>query len=264
MKYRLLTILGLSASLFFIGCADEQARIQIADNQTKITRIEKNLDVIGAKVSGQKALDILNKIEQLQNQIDTLNGSLSTLKHQITENQNTQNGLYQGLDARLQAVENQVSNFSQRPRENSSQNSNEDASNNSTDNPKPNSSSAQVDSTAFQEGISYLQKKQFNLASEKFQLAIAKSSKKQEVAQAKYYLSICMVAQNKYKEAISTADEFIVQNPNNKKVPDALRIIYISQTLLKDKDGATKTYNLLTSKFPDSEATKKVQQTTQK
>ena len=66
MKKSLLAILGLSANLFLIGCADDQARQQIADTNQRLSQIQQNVGVLDNKVSNQKVLDLLNQINDLQ------------------------------------------------------------------------------------------------------------------------------------------------------------------------------------------------------
>ena len=69
MKKSLLTILGLSANLFLTGCADDQARQQIADTNQRLNQMQQNIVVLDNKLTNQKVLDLLNQIGDLQTQI---------------------------------------------------------------------------------------------------------------------------------------------------------------------------------------------------
>ena len=58
---------------------------------------------------------------------------------------------------------------------------------------------------------------------------------------ARYFLSVAYVANSQYKEAINEANKFIATNSNNKYVPDAMRVVYISQTQLGNTTAANAT-----------------------
>src|SRR5579863_8331124 len=102
-KKRLLTAIGLSATFFLIGCADDQARSQIAATNTQVTQLQETVGVLNTKVSTQKLVDILNKLDELQNQINQLNGEVETLKQNQQEYKKTQDALGQSLQQQVQS-----------------------------------------------------------------------------------------------------------------------------------------------------------------
>ncbi len=105
MKERLLAAIGLSATFFLIGCADDQARSQIAVTNAQVAELQQSVSVMGTKTSTQKLVDILNKLEDLQNQINELNGNVDTLKNDQQSYKSTQEQLNQSLEQQIQAIQ---------------------------------------------------------------------------------------------------------------------------------------------------------------
>lgn len=108
MKKSLLTILGLSANLFLTGCADDQARQQIADTNQRLNQIQQNVGVLDNKVSNQKMLDLLNQVNDLQSQINQLNGRVTNLEQGQGNAQGDAGQQLQSLDLRVQALESAI------------------------------------------------------------------------------------------------------------------------------------------------------------
>jgi len=240
MKKSLLTILGLSANLFLIGCADDQARQQIADTNQRLSQIQQNVGVLDNKVSNQKLIDLLNQINDLQTQINQLNGRVSNLEQGQKTGQGDQNQQVQALELRVQALEDAAGGSK------------------TTTNVANKASVATTSSNPeLQAAVKKLQNKQIPEAITDLQ-NIANGTDKSAAAIANYYLSVAYVANSEYKEAITQANKFIADNPNNKFVPDTMRVVYISQTQLGNTKAANATAKKLIKSFPNSEAAKKV------
>lgn len=238
MKRSLLAILGLSANLFLlIGCADDQARQQIADTNQRLNQIQQNVGVLDNKVSNQKVLDLLNQINDLQNQISQLNGRLSNIEQNQSSGQGDAGQQLQSLDLRVQALESQV--FS-------------DGTSRAVPVAKASTNSKQL-----QDAIRKIQSNNIQPAITELKQIIASGDKTSAVT-ARYFLSVAYVANSQYNEAISEANKFIANNANNKYAPDALRVIYISQTQLGNTASAKATAKRLIKSYPNSEAAKKV------
>lgn len=238
MKKSLLTILGLSANLFLTGCADDQARQQIADTNQRLNQIQQNVGVLDNKVSNQKMLDLLNQVNDLQSQINQLNGRVTNLEQGQGNAQGDAGQQLQSLDLRVQALESAIGGGSpavvrgaKAPQ--------------STMNPQLQDAIKKIQANNIAPAITELQ-------------AIIASGDKNSAASARYFLSVAYVANSQYKEAISEANKFIATNSNNKYVPDAMRVVYISQTQLGNTTAANATAKKLIKSFPNSEAAKKV------
>lgn len=245
MKRRLLTILGLSANLFLIGCADDQARQQIADTNQRLNQIQQNVGVLDNKVSNQKVLDLLNQVSDLQNQINQLNGRVTNLEQGQKSGQGDIGQQMQALDLRVSALESSVTGGGAPARMTNAQ-------------PATGGMNAQL-----QDAIKKIQANNIPPAISELKNIVATSSDKSVALNARYFLSVAYVANAQYKEAISEANKFITAGANNKYVPDAMRVIYIAQTQLGNTAGAKATAKRLIKSYPNSEAAKKVSQQAQ-
>lgn len=239
MKKSLLAILGLSANLFLIGCADDQARQQIADTNQRLSQIQQNVGVLDNKVSNQKVLDLLNQVNDLQTQINQLNGRVANLEQGQSSGQGDIGQQLQSLDLRVQSLESAVGvSHPNRPM--------------SAASPKSGTMDVQL-----QDAIKKIQANDLNGAITELKQVMT-SSDKASSASARYFLSVAYVANNQYKDAITEANKFVTANPANKNAPDALRVIYISQTQLGNTSAAKATAKRLIKNYPNSEAAKKV------
>lgn len=240
MKKNLLTTLGLSATFFLIGCADDQARQQIADTNVKLSQVQQNVDLLGTKVSNQKVIDILNKLDDLQNQINELNGSVDTLKHE----QKTHIANQEQIN---QSIQQQVGS--------SSTNGEKVAATTATEESREEDMNEELKSA-----LKHIKNHKFAAANKELKGVIKTSSNPAVVANATYYLAVSYAASGQYKSSITAAKGFIELSPDNHNVPDAMRTIYISQMQLGWIKSAKNTANILIEKYPDSNAAKKVGQ----
>lgn len=269
MKKRLLTMLTLSANLFLFGCADNQARAQIADLNNRLSQMQDSLSSVDNKVSGQKSLDIVNKMSDIQDQIDQINGSVSTLSNNQKKFQNTQNQVNQSLQQQINGVSasSTVSSSAGRSNNNKPQASaaavvgavDASAPVASDDNPKNASAPIGGDDkknlkTAFNE----IKAHNFKKAIADLKNIVANSNDQTTVGTATYYLAVAYAASGNYKNSIASAKKYIGANPDGHDVPNALRTIYISQSQLGLQKSALKTARVLIKKFPNSEAAEKV------
>ena len=243
-KRSLLTVIGLSASLFLIGCADDQARAQLADTNYRLAQLQKNVGLLDTKVDNQKLIDMINQLDSLQNQINQINGSMDALRHNVKESQSTQEQLNQSFDSRLQALEggNKTSNVT------------------STPNTKPVEASIPINNNSeLQRALVTLKAKDFPKSITQLKNIVATNPDKSTSANAEYYLGIAYAANGQYKQSIAVASKFYQENPNNKNAPDAMRTIFICQNQMGNKEAAKTMATKLQKMYPKSTAAKKVQ-----
>ncbi len=250
LKRSLLTALVLSTNLLLAGCADDQARSQIADTNIKLSQLQDNMGTLDKQVSNQKLLDILNRLDDLQSQINEINGNVSTLKHNQDNYHDNTDQLYQSIDQRLTTLEKAAGVIS-----------------------KPQASGVVAavapvvttqtpkteNSAELKTAIKKIKAHDLNGAIHDLRNIIKTSDSDLNKAKARYYLSVAYAANGQYKDALITARNFATDYPQSADVPDAMRVMYISQIQLGMKKSAAKTASSLQTKYPNSDANKKVQ-----
>ncbi|MCE3267788.1 MAG: hypothetical protein K0R49_40 [Burkholderiales bacterium] len=244
MQKRLLTAIALSATFFLIGCADDQARAQLASTNAQVAQLQETVGVLGTKVSTQKLVDILNKLDELQNQINQLNGEVDTLKQNQQEYKKTGDALYQGVQQQVQALQG-TSGVQQ-------------GSDVSAPKPSQDEAPAPDANNDLKSALQKIKARNFPQAIKELNSIISASDDQATVASASYYLSVAYAANGQYKDSIATARKFIADNPNNSNIPDAIRTVYIAQIQLGMKKSAANTANILIKEYPKSDAAKKV------
>ena len=235
----------LSTSFFLFSCADDQARAQIADTNVRLDKLQGNVGIIDNKISDQKMIDILNKLDSLQSQIDELNGKISTISHDQKTFESTQDQLYQSLEQQIQALD-------------PTNNQNESTADVS---PKKSSSAPAVVASGGNELKSALKKiksRNFPQAIKDLKNIISTSQDAGTIQNASYYLTITYAANNQFSDAIITGQKYAKEYPDSQNAPDALRTVYISQQQLGMKKSAAKTSVLIKEKYPNSDAAKKI------
>ncbi len=251
-KCLLMVSLLLSTNIFLFGCADDAARAQIADTNARLDKLQGNVGIIDNKVSDQKMIDVLNKLDSLQNQIDELNGSVSTISHDQKSYQATQDQLNQSIEQQIQGVGTAtVAATSTRK---------VIASEPEANNVRDSASSPKVAATSgdLKSALKKIKNRNFPQAIKELKNIIAISQDPETVQNATYYLAVTYAANNQYKDAIGTGRKFAADFPNNPNAPDALRTVYISQKQLGMVKSASKTVLLINQKYPDSDAAKKI------
>lgn len=252
MKRRLLTIVVLSANLFCVGCADDQARTQIADTNIRVIQLEQTVGVLGSKVSNEKMLDILNKLDNLQSQIDEINGNLSAAQHDQQVFQNTQNQVNQSVEQQLQSLGATSASLGTNNSSSSSVVSSDVVKQISP--PMP----VNQDRIQLNAALKKIKAHNFTDAIKQLKLLITSSKNPDIVASANYYLAVAYAANGEYKNSIWVARKFVEVNPKSKNAPDALYTMYISQQQLGMKTSAASTAKQIRMNYPNSTAAKKL------
>jgi len=245
MKKSLLTILGLSANLFLIGCADDQARAQIADTNAKLAQLQSTV----GNVNNNPQITTLNKLDELQSQIDQINGNVDTLDHNQKNYQATQEQLNQSMEQQIQSIGQATGQKVSSPQVASA----------AIVEIKAASSPVTSNKNELSSALKKIKSHNFPAAIKELKSIIKTSTNSDTVADAQYYLAISYAANSQYTDAIATARKFVADYPQNRYAPDALRTQYVSQIQLGMKQSAAKCAALLKRDYPDSEANKKVQ-----
>jgi TolA-binding protein len=252
-KCLLIVLFGLSASIFLSSCADDQARAQIADTNARLAKLQGNVGVIDNKVSDQKMIDVLNKLDSLQSQIDELNGKVATVSNDQKTYQATQDQLYQSIEQQIQSLGGQPISQKAIPPKVAASAIVVKRSASST-----NKAASQTSGGDLKSALKKIKSRNFPQAIKELKNIINTSQDASTVQNATYYLTVTYAANSQYKDAIVTGRKFASDYPDSQNVPDALRTVYISQKQLGMKQSAAKTAALIQQKYPDSDAAKKI------
>lgn len=248
-------LLSLSPAAQAAIFGDDEARkkigeIQVQNQATQATlnelkanqqALEKRIAEIEAIVKGQGMLDMLSKIEGLNQELNRVKGQLEVATHQLETTQQRQKDLYADTDGRLRKLEG-----------GSVAGTTGDAQNTSNGAPQ-NGTEASAEVKDFDTAQALLKsgkyKESFD-AHEKFLQTYPTSSFAPE---AQYSLGYTQFSLKNYKAAIATQQKMVKQYADHPKAPDALFNVANSQIQLADIDGAKKTLRELLSRYPNSE-----------
>lgn len=233
-KCLLMIVISLSANFFLYGCADDAARAQISDTNARLDKLQGNIGVIDSKVSDQKMINVLNKLDSLQDQIDDLNGKVST----ISNNQKT-----------YQATQEQVNQSLQQQIESSGAPSSQKIASSEV----VSSGGGDLDSA-----IKKIKNHNFSQAIKELKNIINTSPDKDTVQKASYFLTVTYAANTQYKDAVITGHKYVNDYPDSENAPDVLRTVYISQKQLGMVKSAAKTAATIKQKYPNSDSAKKI------
>ena len=252
----------LSTTILLYGCADNQSRSQISDTNTRLSQLETNIGVLDNKVSNQKVIDTLNKLNSLQSQIDQLNGNIATMGNNQQKNQDVQDQLFKSINQQLQDLRNQITAPATTAKPTSAANNDDtaDVANDDTSNTPTTTDNNNVsDSDSLNTAIKQVKQHHFADAIQILKSLIAGSHNTTILAKANYYLSLSYVGNGDYKNGITQGRKFITNYPHNANVPDALLTIYIAQNQMGWATSAHKTKTLLLKQYPHSKAANKLQ-----
>lgn len=250
-------LLSLSPAAHAALFGDDEARKKIVEiqAQNQVTQatlselkanqqaLEKRLADIEAIVKGQGMLDMLSKIEGLNQELNRVKGQLEVATHQLETTQQRQKDLYADTDGRLRKLEGgsvAATGEAQGANNGAAQATQAGAE-----------ASAEVkDFDAAQALLKSGKYKESFDAHEKFLQTYPTSSFAPE---AQYSLGYTQFSLKNYKAAIATQQKMAKQYADHPKAPDALFNVANSQIQLADIDGAKKTLRELLSRYPNSE-----------
>lgn len=215
----LIVSLFIALSLASVVRADDtQPLVQYqneASNQTDLSHlsVEERVTRLERLMAAQSSLQLLNRLNDLQQQIEILQGQNEVLRHQLQQVQKTQRKMYAALDERISALE----------------------SGKKLKKPTSFSFSTPVssgdDQAAYQKAYQLIAQRDYDQAITSLQAFIKQYPKSQYVPNAYYWQGEVLAAQGKNVKAMTVFNQLIKQFPDSNKVPDAsLKIAMILQS----------------------------------
>jgi tol-pal system protein YbgF len=220
--------------------------------QQRVERLERI-------IQGQGLMNLITRVDQLQNEIQRLNGDNETLRHQLEQAEKRQKEMYIDLDERMQQLENNISANTVNS-SNSTESTDNSVANAGIDEAadQPASGTAPV---AVENGEAAYQAALQTLRSGQYQEAIDALAKFPEQYPGSVYLPNAYYWQGEAKyvlrqfaDAAALFQIVIDEYPSSTKVADALLKRGFSEQEMGDTQRAQATLNQVIETYPDSSA----------
>lgn len=218
--------------------------------EERLSRLERILD-------SQGLVDMLMRMDTLQNEIQKLRGDLELQSHQLEEIKQRQRDLYVDIDRRLLQLERNspasadtgaaaggsraALSATQVPT-NQAQTAAADANNAPAD--------SAGEQQAYQKAFDTLRQLRYDQAVTAFQDFLAKYPKGRYAHIAQYWIGEADYAQRKFKQAIADYQKLIDDYPTSPKLAEAMLKIGYSQYELKNNKAAETILNQLIKSYP--------------
>lgn len=224
-------------------------RLSLAD---RVSRLEQQ--------QSQGSIKTVNRVQQLQSQVQQLLGKVQELQHQLEQFQQVSKDRYVDLDSRLRRLESgQPTAAASEPAADAGQGAS--GSSASMDNASagvgPSGSSGDAAATtspeaAYERAFSALRNGDFAAASRLFQAFISQHPNTELTPNAYYWLGESYYGVQNYPVALQTFQQLLRRFPDDAKAPGALLKVGYSQFELQRWDQARATLQKVRQKYPDS------------
>jgi tol-pal system protein YbgF len=224
------------ASLLFAPLVNNVAWADEAVLNERIARLERI-------IKGQGLVSLLGRVDQLQNEVQRLNGDNETLRHQLNAMKRRQREMYIDLDGRMQA-----------PAPSSTVGAGSNLS-----------SAEQAQQTVITESIDIVQPEvavvEKSTPTKKLKVAKAKSKLAVELpaspvaienGEAAYQSALQTLRGGQYEEAITALSAFPEQYPQSSYLPNAYYWQGEANYVLRNFDAAIKAFQTVIEQFPVS------------
>ncbi len=220
-----------------LGVANSDPATSFAGQMTQEQRVAR----LEAQINNFVKMNLPGRIDELQQQVQTLTGQLQVQQHDLTLLNQQQRAFFKDLDQRIKQA--QISGSG-----NGDSNNTADAKSSST---KASADDAlQTDVQAYQKAFDLLKQKQFTEAKDGFAAYINSFPKGKYIANAHYWSGELYLLDKDYKAA---GDEFsiVVNNYSaSNKAKDASLKLAMVHANTGQKDLAMKELSLLKQKYP--------------
>jgi tol-pal system protein YbgF len=283
----LVLVIGSNAS--YAGMFDdEEARRQIAAQQSVITEMRSQAQTLEARtvkleevLANQPMLELQSQIEALRQELNRLHGQIEVLANENESSQKRQKDFYIDLDTRLRRIERPEesgtsgSGFAAPSPHHASEAPNTpesdtapDADGQSTATSAPSaappisipSASDGGDTRAYDAAYDLFKAGKYKEAISHFNQFIKNHSGSSLAPSAQYWIGNSYYALRDFKNAISNQEKLIKTYPDSSKAPDAMLNIASSQQEMNNRAAAKKTLDGLIARYPGSDAAAKARQ----
>ncbi len=239
---------------------DDVARKQVAEQTRRVDDLRSQTETISARIGkieeslrSQSMLEVVNQIELLKREIQSLRGQVEVVNNGVESNAKRQRDMYVDLDTRMRRIE-QGSTTPAAPAAPGA-----DAGTA----PPPAGAAPVVAGASADEARIYEAAQQqrrignYQGAITSFQSFLGQYPRSPLAHRAQYWIGDSYFNLRDYKNAIASQQKLIATYPDSASAPDALLNIGSSQAELGDGANARKTMDTLVARYPNSEAAEK-------
>jgi len=247
MQNRLVTSIGIG--LLAIGMSGPLlAASTNKEMEQRISRLER-------MVNSQGLVDIMLRLENLQNEVQMLRGETEVLSHRLEEVKNRQRDLYLDLDRRLLQLERATAGTGGAAAGAVAGGATAGAEVTPATKPAPakppvTTTAKQGEQQAYQKAFDELRNLHYEKASLAFRDFLNKYPDGRYAQIAQYWLAETNYAQRKFKQAIGDYQTLIDKYPSSPKLAEAMLKIGYSQYELKNYPAAEKILRQLLKRYP--------------
>ena len=234
------------------GVADQARRLDDYKVQTdtmagRLGKIEEALR--GTQNTQQSMLELVNQIELLKREIQSLRGQIEVVNNGVESNAKRQRDMYVDLDARIRRLEPGATAPSGAPA---------DATPPATPPVAAAAGVTSADETRVYEAAQQQRRiGNYKAAIASFQSFLSQYPKSALAHRAQYWVGDSYFNTRDYRNAIASQQKLIAAYPDSASAPDAMLNIASSQSELGENAAARKTMDALVQRYPGSEAADK-------
>jgi tol-pal system protein YbgF len=213
--------------------------------------VEQRLERVEQLVNSQSLLDMLERIDALQMEVQQLRGQLEEQQHTIDGLKSRQRELYLDIDRRLSRFEREGGGTAAAASNAGSAGQNL-AGGNAAPAPEANAQRMQQERIAYQKAFDMLRELRYAQATESFRAFLKEYPDGRYAHIAQYWLGEAGYAQRKFEQAITDYQALLQNHPRSPKRAEAMLKIGYSHHELKQNEQARQVLEQLIKQYPDS------------
>lgn len=256
--------------LAFVSCAwaqDPAPVIEGTDQTATIKKIEQRLQVIERRLENRTMVDVLNRLENLQQEIQRVVGNMEVQAHDVDSMKQRQRDLYLDIDRRLQQVEKALDEVKAQQKALAGNMPQTAPSMAAPGAPVPSAAGMpatsaptgsvvdrQLEREAYQRAFNLLKQGRYELAMASFKAFLETYPKAEYADNAQYWLGEANYVQKRYKDAITEFQTVLDKYPKSNKRSDALLKMGYTYELMNNIPQAKRMLNRVIKEYPASTA----------
>jgi tol-pal system protein YbgF len=243
---------------------DDVARKQIVEQSRRVDDLKLQTETISSRIGkieeslrNQSMLDVVNQIESLRREIQSLRGQVEVVNNGVESNAKRQRDMYVDLDTRMRRIEQgggaPAPTVGAGPADTGAP-----PPSGGTTAPPAVGGAASADETRVYEAAQQQRRiGNYQGAITSFQSFLGQYPRSPLAHRAQYWIGDSYFNLRDYKNAIASQQKLMSTYPDSASAPDALLNIASSQAELGDNANARKTMDTLVARYPSSEAAEK-------